>query len=143
MPIPRELRHLYTGPEWQSIRARILKREQDRCKFCLRPNGSPIRTKTGKGRMYWRRFGSLTWHNEMGWPLTTEEYEQAMELGARTITVRLGVAHLNHDPRDNSDENLAALCGWCHLMHDRGKHKQTRSVHKDQRRPLLQMEATA
>ena len=43
------------------------------------------------------------------------------ETGSRVV---LTVAHLNHDPTDNRDENLAALCQRCHLRHDRWLHAE-------------------
>lgn len=36
----------------------------------------------------------------------------------RWVYIVLTIAHLNHQPADNRDENLAALCQWCHLKHD-------------------------
>lgn len=41
------------------------------------------------------------------------------ETGSRVI---LTVAHLNHDPTDHREDNLAALCQRCHLHHDRFLH---------------------
>jgi 5-methylcytosine-specific restriction endonuclease McrA len=58
----------------------------------------------------------------------------------RTVSIVLTVAHLNHTPGDDREENLMALCQWCHLNYDRLHHKETRSDRKDARRPLL-MEA--
>ena len=40
--------------------------------------------------------------------------------------VILTVAHLNHKPEDNRDENLRAMCQACHLSYDRRHHAQTR-----------------
>ena len=40
--------------------------------------------------------------------------------------VILTVAHLNHFPEDNRDENLRALCQGCHLHYDREHHAETR-----------------
>lgn len=37
---------------------------------------------------------------------------------AREVNIVLTVAHLNHDPTDNSPDNLAALCQKCHLEYD-------------------------
>lgn len=37
--------------------------------------------------------------------------------------VVLSVAHLNHMPEDNREENLMALCQRCHLNHDRWYHR--------------------
>jgi hypothetical protein len=37
----------------------------------------------------------------------------------RTVKVVLTTAHLDHDTRNDSDDNLAALCSACHLKYDR------------------------
>lgn len=54
---------------------------------------------------------------------------------------RIEVAHLDGDPRNMSDENLAALCGICHKRHDypqwATKTRMTRGARKDKGRPLL------
>ena len=138
MPIARELRHLYRGPEYRAQRARIVQRERNECKWCGKPNGAAIQTKTGNGRMFWRLPPLGPWLNEDGWPMIPEDVDAAMQLGKpRTIRVVLTMAHLNHDPRDRRDQNVALLCQWHHLMHDRGQHKETRKLHKDMARPLL------
>ena len=38
--------------------------------------------------------------------------------------VVLAVAHLNHDPADCRDENLAAMCQKCHLTYDAPLHRE-------------------
>lgn len=40
--------------------------------------------------------------------------------GSRVV---LACAHLNHDPTDCDPGNLAALCQYCHLRHDRHHHR--------------------
>ena len=40
--------------------------------------------------------------------------------------VVLAVAHLDHDPGNNDDDNLAALCQACHNRHDGPKRTQNR-----------------
>ncbi len=54
--------------------------------------------------------------------------------------VVLTVAHLNHDPSDCRDENLAALCQACHIGYDADEHarhaRETRT-----RKRLAQAEA--
>jgi len=40
----------------------------------------------------------------------------------RITRVVLTTAHRNHDPRDNSEANLAAWCQRCHLAHDLVEH---------------------
>ena len=44
-----------------------------------------------------------------------------------TAKIVLTVAHLDHDPRNNADDNLAALCQRCHNRHDAEHRRQTRS----------------
>lgn len=36
----------------------------------------------------------------------------------RWVCIVLTIAHLNHVSGDDRDENLQALCQWCHLKHD-------------------------
>ncbi|WP_267383063.1 hypothetical protein [Sphingomonas sp. GC_Shp_2] len=40
--------------------------------------------------------------------------------------VVLASAHLDHDPGNNQQRNLAALCQRCHLAHDRPEHRRQR-----------------
>jgi len=55
----------------------------------------------------------------------------------RWYRVQLGVAHLNHLPWDNRDENLALLCSACHITHDAAHHRESQQIRKDTARPLL------
>lgn len=45
--------------------------------------------------------------------------------------VVLTVAHLDHDPRNNGDENLAALCQRCHNRYDAKHRAETRRKQHD------------
>jgi len=45
--------------------------------------------------------------------------------------VVLTVAHLNRDTTDNNDDNLKALCQWCHLNHDRGDNYKRKRYGKE------------
>lgn len=45
----------------------------------------------------------------------------------------LTVAHLNHDPSDNSPGNLRALCSVCHLRHDAAHHARSRKSNRFKR----------
>jgi hypothetical protein len=49
--------------------------------------------------------------------------------------VRLATAHLDHDPRNNRSDNLAALCQRCHIRHDRWH--QAASRKRTRRRRML------
>jgi len=50
-------------------------------------------------------------------------YKPHPETGSRVV---LTTAHLNHDPSDNRDENLKALCQACHNRYDAAKRTQNR-----------------
>lgn len=119
MPIRPELRQFY-GREWrEEVQPRILKRAGNRCERCDARNGA------------------LGYRDELGHfhELTAQE---ARTVPMRRMTqIQLGVAHLDHNPQNNGDDNLAALCRRCHLIHDKLHHKETRSARKDAARPLL------
>jgi hypothetical protein len=57
---------------------------------------------------------------------------------------RIEVAHLDGDPTNNDWSNLACLCQSCHRLHDykqwAARCKETRSIRKDQARPVLMVE---
>jgi len=59
----------------------------------------------------------------------------------RVIPRRIEVAHLDGDPRNNSENNLSGLCHSCHARHDypiwAAKARETRRARKDRGRPLL------
>ncbi len=57
----------------------------------------------------------------------------------RWVRIVLTVAHLNHQAGDDRDENLKALCQWCHLNFDKVHHAETRATRKDAARPLLSL----
>lgn len=118
MPIRKELRHLYHGPAWRKIRDRILARAGNRCERCGKPNCAQLQV-TRRGIWYDVRCNA--WLNDKGkssafnWPGLTK-------LSVYTIRCVLTIAHLDHNPHNNSDENLQALCQHCHLKHDRHFH---------------------
>ncbi|MGE5648276.1 MAG: HNH endonuclease [Acidobacteriota bacterium] len=124
MPIRPNERHRYPK-DWKSIRQRILERAGHRCEFCGVENGAIGRRK---------RDGSF-------------ERFQGMEVGAaaldgiRLTRIVLTIAHLDHTPENNADDNLRALCQRCHLAHDAAEHlrnaRDTRHRRLDAARPLL------
>lgn len=61
--------------------------------------------------------------------------------------VMLTVAHLNHDPMDNRDDNLKAMCNRCHLRLDVDQHvenaKRTREAKLEAVAPSLPLEPIA
>ena len=134
MPIRPHLREFYRGPAWAETRRRILKRAGNCCEQCHVPNSEVI--------------ARVDSHPGWWFTLDGEAHDAAGELRGmfrgseltpdRFVTIVLTIAHLNHTPGDDRDENLKALCQRCHLVHDKGHHKETRTDRKDSRRPLLE-----
>jgi hypothetical protein len=146
MPIKREWRKLYTGPEWQAAKARTLKRYENRCCNCGKPKGAVVWTYTWKTRdlrfgggyryhMVWLLEATKVWRDRLGHPLPKSQWP-APGL-PRRIKVQIGVAHKDHDPANRDDSNLRAWCNWCHLHHDSPHHQETRQKRRDRERPML------
>lgn len=127
MPIRRDLRPFY-GQAWRTVtRPRILARAGDRCEAC----GAPNHRKVVRLAASWSLLGERTWFHPDGlkpW---------------RVVRIVLTIAHLNHVAGDDRDENLKALCQWCHLHYDRDHHAETRAIRKDRARTLLGLSETA
>lgn len=136
MPIRAELRHHYSGSAWLLTRQSILTRAGHKCEWCRKPNRKEVTQRTWHGRMWWRT--ASLWRDHTGkrvlFPMNAMYRETVVE-------VVLTIAHLNQTAGDDRPENLAALCQWCHLKHDRQQHlrsaKETRLNRKDRSRPLL------
>lgn len=47
-------------------------------------------------------------------------------IGMKFSRIVLTTAHLDHDPTNNQETNLAALCQRCHLAHDLRHHLRSR-----------------
>lgn len=140
MPIRRELRKFY-GPEWQNVtRPRILERAGDRCENCGVPNHAQV-------LRFWGRWVLLTKARLTRRHVTAFWNDPNSQRSAKLATIPihlcrgvhivLTIAHLNHTPGDDRDENLKALCQWCHLNWDRLHHLESRTARKDAARPLL------
>lgn len=117
MPINPELKHLYP-PDWKAISLRIrFERAGGKCERCGVPHGA-LRDR------------------ESSRYVTAEELQELktetvpFDLDAAAFIV-LTTAHLNHDPSDNREENLAALCQRCHLAHDLKHHLQSRRINRE------------
>ncbi len=140
MPIRPELRKFY-GREWKTVtRPRILARAGNKCEQCGVPNHTDVRRVRGcwlEILVSWANGIALAWRDQAGRELAE------MPLGRqRNVRVVLTVAHLNHAAGDDRDQNLAALCQYCHLHYDAKHHAETRATRKDAARPLLREAAS-
>ena len=138
MPIKPEFRHFY-GKEWKTVtRPRILKRAGNKCEQCGKPNRKLVWVWKAAFDQYWTLSKARQlWHycsigGTGNFQLFGKQWREA-----RRIRVVLTIAHLNHTPGDDRDENLKALCQGCHLNFDKGHHRESRAARKDAARPLL------
>lgn len=148
MPIRPELKHYY-GAQWRKqIRPRILERDGHKCRFCRKPNHVEVLqiVDAPRGRMWWLqdvfRPGEarerVQWLRDQRGIVLSWDAEAELPLrNPYKVKIVLTVAHLNHDPSDMREDNLAALCQWCHLHYDQQHHAATRAKRKDQARPIL------
>jgi hypothetical protein len=143
MPIRKDLRKFYTGPEWEEARERTLERAGHKCEQCGKPNYAWIFTYTWKSRMQWSgewlyhmiwiQEGLEEWRTEHGFSCSPWR----MHGLPRRVQVLLGVAHADHNPANRSDDNLRCWCPWCHFRHDAPKHKDSRCIRKDAQREII------
>lgn len=131
MPIPADLRTCYPA-DWPEISAYIrFVRAGGRCERCLRPHGQIILVLENG---WWLDADEDTWRDRNGIPTAIPAAWQIRR--ARWLRERIGCAHLDHDPRNNDERNLAALCRHCHLDHDRLWHMARRRQTYRSRRAL-------
>lgn len=66
-------------------------------------------------------------------PIKTDKFEmlEAKENGEKAYQVFLQVAHLDHNPANNNDDNLKVLCVKCHLENDREMNNLKRKSKKE------------
>jgi hypothetical protein len=150
MPIRPELRKFY-GPQWRKVvRPRILARAGNKCELCGAPNYSSVLRAFGwwtPANIESTRFKHCTDSHLIQLPWSHAIADKPGEIHRQTACfpreschwtgIVLTVAHLNHVAGDDRDENLRALCQWCHLNYDKEHHAETRSKRKDAARPIL------
>jgi hypothetical protein len=160
MPIPAAIRKQFYGRDWlEIIRPRILRRAGHKCEQCGKPNhghvrvwSRPLLDDPARRTQFWKLVPGPCTRPKPAWTRTFDgarfpsgPFERIFRKEtnhARTIKVVLTIAHLNHAYGDDRDENLKALCQWCHLNYDKEHHRETRRARKDSARPLLQLETT-
>jgi hypothetical protein len=121
MPIKRIYRWLYPI-DWPELSRTIrFKRARGACECCGRPHGQWV-FHLADGR--WWDPESRAWRTGQG--RTLKRTQMVNLQSVRRTRVFLACAHLNHDPAENSPNNLRALCQRCHLLHDRPEHLRRR-----------------
>lgn len=128
--MPIKDKSLYPA-DWPAISQRIRERDGQQCKRCGVANGAWILRSTEDGARYLvYQDGDL--YTPDGEPIHMGELDSEYA-DSKDIKVVLTVAHLDHDPANNADENLAALCQRCHLMHDAKQHARNAAETRRQR----------
>lgn len=130
--------------DWKQIRERILKRENHCCKFCHVDNHACVhwndQTKVyepAAGNQYTDGIGQ----GEHGYKASrlVADHWNSMGEGAKWIVIVLTIAHLNHDTKDNREENLAALCQRCHLNYDKELHAVNARTTREKKLGILKL----
>lgn len=125
MPIRPENKGRYPK-DWKAISKRIREeRAKNQCEQCRAPNGEFVARGVNRHAGTYMLPDGEVRSEESG---ETLGYARGSEYCARGLTkIVLTVAHLDHTPENNAEENLKALCQKCHLNHDRDEHKRTRA----------------
>jgi len=113
---------------WPEIRQRILERDNHCCKTCKVENGIYVFRGIYEGNEVFQTIDGKIYHTGTGEFLGQDLYA-AIEPSSgkenqKAVRIVLTVAHLNHDIKDNRDENLAALCQLHHLRLDIKQHRR-------------------
>ncbi len=129
MPIKPENRALYPK-DWPSISLAARERAQWQCQHA-----------GCKARQYevgrWDEAGWIALRDNLPGTTYTQARQEAADLAftmygdgpsegnPKIIVIVLTVAHLDHDPRNCAESNLAAMCQRHHLAYDQQHHNET------------------
>lgn len=126
MPIRPENKSRYPK-NWKEISKRIrFERAGNKCEQCNAPNGELIVRGTGSDAGTYMLWGGEI-HDDQDGEFYRIGKGSEYNCAGKFTRVVLTVAHLDHQPENNAEENLKALCQKCHLAHDREQHKATRA----------------
>lgn len=112
---------------WRLISRRIrFIRAGGKCEWCGKPHGEEILVGAencwadAKGQWrnrHGRRIpGPMPWPKKYWWEYVIRHRGRTPQI--KSAVVILQTAHLDHDPANCSDDNLTALCQFCHAGYD-------------------------
>lgn len=109
---------------WKGIRAAVLAREQHCCKECGVKNYEEG-YRAVNGDFYSNEYimDALDKHGDDLFDNVLSNCYTKKGEPTKSIRIVLTVAHLDHDVNNNEMDNLAALCQYHHLKHDREHHR--------------------
>jgi len=127
---------------WARISRRIrFERASGRCEWCAKPHGKTVLVGANncwalEGQWYNRRgkpiIGPEPWSRDEWWRHVVSSGGKPPEI--RESEVALQTAHLDHNPANCSDDNLAALCQFCHAAYDADHRLHSAGISMDLRR---------
>lgn len=100
-----------------AIRPRILQRADNKCEHCGLENG-------------------IVGYRDLAgnfWRFPSDPPPSGWIAALRLTKIVLTIAHLDHNIQHNTDDNLAALCQRCHLIHDAKHHARNAARTRRQR----------
>ncbi len=112
---------------WRMISKRVrFDRAGACCEWCAKPHGLAVRVGAkgcwaGPDGQWFDPFGRklpgpMPWPNDQWWKHVIQHGGEPPSI--RESVVILQTAHLDHDPENCADENLVALCQFCHAEYD-------------------------
>lgn len=109
---------------WKWLSKQIIKDANNKCELCYAPNHQFVVRNRNTGSYPWGATWCLDEHN----------------VGLKVIRIILTVHHIDSDKKNNTKQNLIALCQWCHLRLDLQKHmKNRRAARKSTKEANLQL----
>jgi len=128
---------------WALISRRVrFERAMGRCEWCGKPHAG--RVLVGARGCWagpdgqWRDAFGRKLPGPQPWPADVW-WQHVIQTGGtppciREAVVVLHTAHLDHNPANCDEENLAALCQFCHATHDAGQRNWSGGITRDLRR---------
>lgn len=139
----RRAQKLKYPKNWKNISRRVrFERANGCCQWCGKPHGAQVLV--GAENCWagsdgqWRNArgkpipGPMPWPKDYWWKYVIRHGGQIPQL--RQAVVILATAHLDHDPTNCADENLAALCQFCHASYDVDQRSWSGNITLDLRR---------
>ena len=120
MPIRPENKKRYPD-NWKEIREKILKRANNQCEF--------IHCKVSNGAVGVRLNGEFV--ELFGGQKAGEMWSMSESKSLKVIKIVLTIAHLDHQPENNDENNLKALCQQCHNRYDAKFRAENRKRNKN------------
>lgn len=127
---------------WRLISRRVrFERAGGRCEWCVKPHDALVRVGArgcwADADGQWRDAlgrklpGPMPWPADVWWKHIIQ-YGEPPQI--RESVVVLQTAHLDHNPENCDESNLAALCQFCHAEHDTGQRIWSGNITRDLRR---------